>query len=318
MNRSHKIGTRAAVAGLAATLSVFATGIAGSLASSPSAPDRLADLRSELTALAPSIDSSVSYVYFLDSKTGRLQVDTDGPTDYFARLVNQYPDLLDVESARVELASGRLADTSPFWGGAAINGDTHLCTSGYIVKNSTKRFMVTAGHCFALNETIHAGRSGGEWMGTVTQRDYPDYEAELISGGSYGTRIYNGVLGDDTSNIPVLGRIIDIAGTTGYCRTGQTSGRSCGWSLDDTFATFCYQGSCTYYVNAYHGGQSPQGGDSGGPIYRPVSGGALVAGDIIGYSCILFYCTYFGEKVGPVLEHWSVSLACSSYPCRFE
>ncbi|MDL2335580.1 MAG: hypothetical protein QFC55_06085, partial [Chloroflexota bacterium] len=133
----------------------------------------------------------------------------------------------------------------------------------------------------------------------------------LISGASYSPRIYNGVSGDDSSNVPIYGRLLDAVGTSGICRTGFKSGNSCGWTLDDLNASFCDADGCTQYLNAYHGGIAPAAGDSGGPIYQPYNGGALLSGTIVGLSCFFVYCTYYGEKVGTILGRWDLTLVCS-------
>lgn len=84
--------------------------------------------------------------------------------------------------------------------------------------------------------------------------------------------------------------------------------------MTNTNATFCHEGNCTSYVNAYDaGGNGTQGGDSGGPVYQPynngTTNGALLSGEVFGYSCF-FGCTYYGEKIGTVLGRWDMDLVC--------
>jgi hypothetical protein len=64
-------------------------------------------------------------------------------------------------------------------------------------------------------------------------------------------------------------------------------------------------------MNEYQGGSSPQGGDSGGPIYIPYNGGAIMSGTITGSACAMFGCVWFGEKIGTILGRWNLMQVCS-------
>jgi hypothetical protein len=51
-------------------------------------------------------------------------------------------------------------------------------------------------------------------------------------------------------------------------------------------------------------------GDSGGPIYYPYNGGALINGSIIGYGCTILGCISYGEKATSALGYWNLDLVC--------
>jgi hypothetical protein len=149
----------------------------------------------------------------------------------------------------------------------------------------------------------------------ITGRDWPTYEIEWINGGLYSPYIYNGAKGDEVSNVPVYGVSSNWVGRSGYCRTGSVSGRICDWTVGSTDASFCSADyglplKCTDYVNAFSG-TTPQKGDSGGPVYRPYNGGALITGGIIGYFCTIFGCTSYGEKANAALGRWNLDLVCA-------
>ncbi|MEA2623475.1 MAG: hypothetical protein QOH61_2385 [Chloroflexota bacterium] len=313
MRRIARVHRRTAGLALVACLAVIGVTVQPIFGADSAAPDSTQRIRNELVALRSTVGDAFSYAFF-DTGSGQLEIQTDAPAAAFESVASRYRGRIEIKQATIGLTSGRLADTSPFYGGASLNDGTSLCTSAYVAKTATTRYLVTGGHCFPLNAQIRANRFAGQGqiVGTVTKRDYPAYESELISGGSYLARIYNGANGDDTTNVPIVGQKIDVNGTSGYCRTGQSSGNSCNWTLVNTNATFCAHGNCTDFVNAFNGGVQPVGGDSGGPIYYPHNGGALMAGTIIGYSCILILCSYYGEKVGSILGKWNLTLVCNA------
>ena len=103
--------------------------------------------------------------------------------------------------------------------------------------------------------------------------------------------IYNGANGDDTSAIPILRRItVASNGGGGFCRTGQTSGKSCGWRAISDHATFCSGEGCVPGTDEFDGGDYPKVAIQAGLIYLPYQSGALIAGTIIGSSCVLILC----------------------------
>jgi len=80
----------------------------------------------------------------------------------------------------------------------------------------------------------------------------------------------------------------------------------------DLDASFCvgFPPTCTDDVYAFDG-TIPSGGDSGGPIYKSYSGGALIVGTIMGYFSTPLGNTSYGEKVGTVLQRWGLTQVCS-------
>jgi hypothetical protein len=74
-----------------------------------------------------------------------------------------------------------------------------------------------------------------------------------------------------------------VAGVTGYCSSGQTTGEQCNQTVQSTSAIVCTPTGCKWPVIEYTGGPS-QRGDSGAPFYLPSGSqvfarGSVIAGD---------------------------------------
>jgi hypothetical protein len=247
----------------------------------------------------------------LATRIATMVVQTDGPASTFANISSEYGSHVRVETgATGGETSGRQADTSPFWGGAKILSGG-ACSSGFLAKSGSTTYMATAGHCFAVGSSVTSG--GGLAEGTVNLRDYPAYEAEFYAGKSYSPYIYNGVKGDDSAHVAILGRrtAAVAVGQTGYCRTGWNSGLKCDWEVGSTNASFCPSWpTCTDDLYAFDG-TIPSGGDSGGPVYKAYNGGALIVGTIVGYLSSPFGNTRYAEKMGTVMVRWNLTQVCS-------
>jgi hypothetical protein len=303
-----------------AALALLGTGALSPLvATNPTAVDTAQAIGNDLVALRASIDPAYSYAFFMDAATGRFDVQTDAPIAAFAAIVAKYPGRLEFQTARLHWLADRVADTTPFWGGATIkglddDGVLAVCTSGYVARDSKTSYLVTAGHCFKLGAAIQTRRlsTPGLPIGTVTKRDFPAFDGELISGATYAPRIYSGANGDNSSSLPIYGQKRAKVGDPGYCRSGQTSGNSCGWIISSTDVTYCSGDTCVKHLTSYHGGTLTSDGDSGGPIYYPYNGGALIGGTITAVGCsLVIFCTNYGAPIGPILTRWSLTQVCS-------
>jgi hypothetical protein len=154
------------------------------------------------------------------------------------------------------------------------------CTSGFTVKRSGgTRFMVTAGHCFTLGESIRGG-TGIDW-GTVTDRaGFPAKDMELIGGTTYSGFIY---VGDH------VGTGVDIEGagdplvSANYCVSGFEADESCGHEALALNAQACGEAGCTNnLVRATD--EVTDVGDSGAPFYFKTNGHYYLRGLYIGFS----------------------------------
>jgi hypothetical protein len=223
-----------------------------------------------------------SYASYLDLQTGVVVLQTDAPASVTEPLIKEFPDAIEVrEEKPVQDLFHRLDDIQPFWGGASIQSGGGTCTAGFTVrKPSGQRFMTTAGHCYAVGArvTTPTGRS----VGRVTERGtlnswlfFINRDMELIGGQSYSPRVYvGGVI--TTASKAVAGAGDPVAGVTGYCASGQTTGEQCNQTVQSTSAIVCTQTGCKWPVISYTGGPA-QPGDSGAPFYIPVGSGQVFA-----------------------------------------
>lgn len=283
-------------------------------------------MKSELRDLALTVKGNFNYAYFFSLQSGRMVIQMSSGPEPFAGIVARYGDLIELHAdGEVErLAGGRFADATPFYGGASINGPkpggggNNVCTSAYPAKTQSGGFerMVTAGHGFGLNAQIKS--ASGNVVGVVSNRDFPLYDAELISNKDYFPRLYSGSLSNNGATKKIYGYKWGTVGQTGICRSGQTTGAGCGWEFTDSDTGFCAipEGWCTERIYAYKEFPESQGGDSGGPIYYNYSDGVLVHASMIGKGCfIIVGCTFYGEPVPGMLVHYGVSLLCYNNPC---
>jgi hypothetical protein len=226
------------------------------------------------------------YASHLDLQTGRVILDTDAPADVTAPLVKEHPEIALEESRPVQDLFNRHDDISPFWGGASIQSGGATCSTGFAVrKPSGARFITTAAHCYGVGSSVFTPT--GTFVGSVTQRGtlgsiffWDNKDVELIGGSSYAGRVYTGGTFSSTSKA-VVGSGDPVAGFTGYCTSGQTSGEQCGQHVNSTGAIVCTQTGCKWPVIEYVGGPSHPG-DSGGSFYLPGATGQVFArGEVI-------------------------------------
>jgi hypothetical protein len=247
-------------------------------------------IRSEIAAREFSPEAAkYSYSSHLDLQSGRVVLKTDAPAAVTERLVKEHPEIELVESKPTEDLFHRRDDIPSFWGGASIRSGGGTCSTGFTVKKpSGARFITTAAHCFSVGSIVRT--PPGTFVGSVVQRGtlgsiwfWDNRDVELIGGSSYAPRVYTGGV-FSTSSRGVVGAANPVAGFTGYCSSGQTSGEQCNQKVQSTGAIVCTQTGCKWPVIEYTGGPA-QGGDSGGSFYLPSGSssaharGAVIAGD---------------------------------------
>jgi streptogrisin D len=206
----------------------------------------------------------------------------------------------------------RLSDTATggHWGGARITSTTKNCSAGFsvVIQASNTRGTVTAGHCGGPGTIWH---SGSNYYGTTTVRtNYPDYDQSLLSGSSYGAKIWTDGPGDSVDTRTVTGGGDPAVGTK-ICQSGSFSTSLCNITVRSTSAKYCDADGCTTYViRATRGGLvTIVSGDSGGPIYtRPSATTATIRGlAFAGSGCTAGRCTtLYAERYDSIAGHLNV------------
>jgi hypothetical protein len=206
----------------------------------------------------------------------------------------------------------RLNDTPTggHWGGARITSPLKICTAGFSVvrRSNGARASVTAGHCGGVGTVWY---SGSNYYGTtIVRTNYPDYDQALVSGSTYGPKIWTDGAGD-TEDVRTVKGGADPAIGTQICQSGSISASLCGITVQSTSATYCDADGCTTYViRGTKGGQIViRNGDSGGPMYtKPGADSATIRGvAFAGSGCASNHCTtIYAERYASIAGHLGV------------
>ncbi len=204
----------------------------------------------------------------------------------------------------------RLDDLPPFWGGGQIRSVQppyiYTCTAGFAVQNGSRKYMLTAGHCFQAgwNVTTPTGTAYGS---VAIRAVYPSRDMELISGQTYGGDIYTGTRYG-------LGIVVNatganpVSGVT-YCSGGSKSYEKCDKVSIANDVYHCFPTGCTDKLTTFTNGNELIGGDSGGPYYYK-SSQAYARGILIGLSGSTGYAQEWNE-----IAQWFNITPCHYDPC---
>ncbi|WP_154675235.1 S1 family peptidase [Parafrankia elaeagni] len=254
------------------------------------------ELFSVLTTLGSSkswSDAKATYSFGLEPSTSTVRVVTS--SDEHARALKElFGDLVEVEMSPSIGRHSRLADASPHYGAARISSSGASCTSNFTYTSNVygTRFVATAGHCFSSGAAV---TSGGNFVGNVVFRSFPNPDAEMIyaAGQTYTNRVYSDP-GEPTSRV-VTGKV--NPGVNEYiCSDGSYTLAKCGAQIINTNEQLCDSAGCTTNLTqTFNFDSFCQHGDSGGPWYqRSGSSNALASGMHVGgwaayggISCVL-------------------------------
>ncbi len=189
----------------------------------------------------------------------------------------------------------RWDDEEPFYGGAAIDKNDwwspvyDYCTTGFAVTTSSgTEGLLTAAHC-GYGESYYTP-DGDQYVGTVSNPISCIYDAGTLIGRNYDPRVYAGSWSSGRS-LGVIGSVVPTVGQYVYM-----SGSWSGEHMTRVVSTFEYTSGCYpwavgpgFWTEDQQGDGSVGDGDSGGPVYRYVSGstvrgaGIIRGGDTINY-----------------------------------
>lgn len=200
-----------------------------------STPEALGALRDRLAALAPVGSSAV-----VDPDTGEVVVRVAGAASAaFHTAVTRNRPVRTVSSAPVR--------TTQLMGGMAIDSlDRVTCTGGLIAKSTDGGlFMVTAGHCLTASVSPWFGPGGG-LVGPATSGYFPGDDFGLIRISNVTPYPLTRLSAWGTGTV-LVGATADVAVGTSVCKTGRTTGLTCGTVLAKN-ATWHYHQGVVYGI----------------------------------------------------------------------
>ncbi|MGA1835553.1 hypothetical protein VD659_01350 [Herbiconiux sp. 11R-BC] len=235
--------------------------------------------------------------------------------------------------------SGRADDSPEWYGGDFVSNSTGTCTTAFPVKWQSNKYILTAGHCFGLTESVYnyAGwpinRGLNGYIGGITNHSFgngvPD--AELIAADGSRSIWDGGTLGSGL-NSPVVG-FSDPWNGAPMCLSGALDGQYCSFTASNVgLPVTVNYGSVTYTVSntSLITGPSVQAigpGDSGAPVFGSIGGSQLGFGILIASSnagavpCSNWSAQYaaagvsrncnssgYITNIGAVLNMWGLSL----------
>ncbi|MEU8223546.1 hypothetical protein [Kribbella sp. NPDC048915] len=254
-----------------------------------------------------------TYAADLDPVTENVIVEYDQATTSAASLagLREVPGVQLVAGSLARMS--RLSDTPKggHWGGARITSSLKNCSAGFSVvrRSNGQRGSVTAGHCGGAGT---AWKSGTNYYGTTTLRtNYPEYDQALVTGSTYGPKIWTDGPGDSVNTRTVTGGGDPGVGTV-ICQSGSFSTSLCNLTVRSTSARYCDADGCTTYViRATRGGLvTIVGGDSGGPVYsrRGTSSATIRGITFAGAGCAASRCTtLYAERYKSITGHLGVT-----------
>lgn len=223
------------------------------------------------------------YGIAVDADGGGLTVDTNDPVRAQALIdaaITGLPGGKNIafqQGAPVEPMT-RYDDYPPYAGGVYLGPSG--CTSGFGMRTSTgAEAMVTAFHCFPANATVRDG--GGTIMGTINST-FPYRDAEY-----FRTDTWAGVFTINESYTRYKNWDYNYNGQS-VCQSGYPSNQICGLVVnndDYEYRLATHAGTITVRgvrARKCAGCVAVRKGDSGGPVWVPVSGGVQSRGIVSG------------------------------------
>lgn len=225
---------------------------------------------------------------------------------------------------------GAMADpryAGPPWvGGMGLSGVCQStdcvasgCTSGFtawrLISGTKFHFQVTAGHCFRTQSAVtHAVRYtvGNVITNAFHNLSNADAEDILQSPTTVSSKIV--VISNPATVVPVIGAANPSVGQS-YCKSGVTTGQTCGWSVSSTSAVVMIRTgtSVVQLVDQAISSRTIYGvdhGDSGGPVYKYADANN---GQVVGYGLVsATNVDEHGDVIGTVLVFTKILNALSA------
>lgn len=182
--------------------------------------------------------------------------------------------------SQANTASSRTNDTSPFFGANEITDNSENCTSWFSTKSnsSSTQYQFTALHCGGgqtwkvISGGSFGSTSSSKWSGSVDAQSFK--KTGIASVWADPTQSSRPVHGISTTN--TVGGLV--------CTDGYVDKEVCSVKIKGSGVSVSYDGhTVTDTVRAHQtaGHNAFSAGDSGGPVYTTLSGGAVNARGMI-------------------------------------
>lgn len=232
----------------------------------------------------------------VDDRTGRVRLEIPDSVDGEALLREAGVTAEDRGKVAVSTHRGTAIQQTGLVGGDGLSDPNGgLCSAGFMLQRGGDTFLTTAGHCWSVGTEIRRNdgtrdRQGRDLIGTVSERQYPRTDYELIkvdnprdwnpSGNLVKTspspssyNFYNGYIDDPDAQM-----------RTGLytCSSGWNSGWKCGtygssgWSVNNA------DGTTTYGLLTVSGLDTVRGDSGGAVLYGDKGVGTVVGRQILG------------------------------------
>ncbi len=210
-----------------------------------------ASLRDRLAELAPVGSSAV-----IDPATGEVVVRVAGTASReFTAAVSRHRPVRTVSSAPVQT-------TAILRGGQAMNSyDGRLCTTGLVTQYGSTFYLITAGHCLIGAQSPWWGE-GGAMIGPAHSATFPGSDFGLLRVSDVSPLTPRSEVASYTGYARI-GGVADVAVGTSVCKTGLTTGTTCGTVLAKNATYHFHQGVVYGLIET---DACTAAGDSGAPL----------------------------------------------------
>lgn len=278
----------------------------------------LRSLQAKVDHDTPDLRSAGIYVVLtaVDTLTNRLRIGVVGLTTASKlSLEATYGSAVEVEEGSTltpGTCTGRTNCGSPIKGGLSIHGGGATCTSGFLGKalGGSQRYVITAGHCLDASGLNAYWYHNTTLLGDSSWEDYFNGTQADVGVINYSEPLSkNLVFGSGITNIRSMTSIYTEAQQTlgaTICRSGQTSGYTCGQVTVRNLTGTDPNGYTIY--DLYAADFPSSSGDSGAPMIYGNSAGGVVHGTWTAYN----YTTY--ATLDRIASYAGVT-ACTSSSC---
>jgi hypothetical protein len=199
----------------------------------------------------------------------------------------------------------RQADTAPWWmGGQLVAPGGGYCSSGVRITIAGVDRLLTAGHCTSSSFTNNGNLVGNQFTTTYPGNADVYGDWKLLSGSTYGMRVFNGGAYGTTS-LGISGAVWGgRPNGSGVCTSGTTAGQVCRYYVTNSYVARTVDDVVTgHMLGMRHDSSGGSGadwngaqpGDSGGTCYYSDGAGGVTAVGVVtarfSAPTMRYYCT---------------------------